>query len=80
VELLDAAADAVHDAAVEVERVDRLVTSAERIDGAVDAAYRRLSSAMVKAMAFGTGVSRAAHRLREGEDPRPARRRSRKAS
>ncbi len=77
VELLDAAAQAVHDATVEVDRVDRLVSSAERIDGAVDSAYRKLSSPMVKAMAFSTGVSRAAHRLREGESPTEERRRRR---
>jgi len=80
VELLDAAYDAVREAAVEVDRVERLVTAAERVDGAVDAAYRRLSSPVVKAMAFGTGVSRAAQRLREGENPRPTRRRARRVS
>lgn len=78
--LLDDAAAAVHAAAVEVERVDRLVTSAERLSGAVDAAsglaYRTLASPVVKAMAFGTGVSRAAQRLRRGE-PAPAPRRRR---
>ena len=61
--LLEAARDAVVDAAVEVDRVERLVTSAERIGGAVDGASRlaarTLQSPVVKAMAFGTGVSRA---------------------
>ena len=61
------------DAAVEVDRVERLVTSAERLSGAVDGASRMaartLRSPVVKAMAFGTGVSRAAQKLREGETP-----------
>ena len=55
----------------EVDRIDRLVGSAERINGAVDGAqrmaYKTLASPVVKAMAFGTGVSRAAQRIRAGE-------------
>src|ERR1700690_2902368 len=38
--LLEAARDAVVDASVEVDRVERLVTSAERLNGAVDGASR----------------------------------------
>ena len=81
--LLEAARDAVADAAVEVDRVERLVTSAERIGGAVDGASRlaarTLQSPVVKAMAFGTGVSRAAQKLRRGETPAtPTRRRRRR--
>jgi len=77
--LLEAARDAVSDAAFEIDRVERLVTSAELLSGAVDGASRRaartLRSPVVKAMAFGTGVSRAAQKLREGETPvQPARR------
>jgi hypothetical protein len=80
--------DAARAAGDEVERVDRLVTSAERIEGAVDSAsrlaYRTLASPVVKAMALGSGVSRAAQRLREGESElmvKPERRRrSRRAS
>jgi hypothetical protein len=82
--------DAARGASDEVERVDRLVTSAERLEGAVDSAgklaYRTLASPVVKAMAIGTGVSRAAHRLRDGnEDTAPVtnerrRRRARRAS
>ncbi len=79
--LLEAARDAVCDAATEVDRVERLVTSAERLSGAVDGASRlaarTLRSPVVKAMAFGTGVSRAAQRLREGEAPVPVARRRR---
>ena len=71
--LLDDAHDAVRQATSEVDRIDRLVGSAERINDAVDGAqrmaYKTLASPVVKAMAFGTGVSRAAHRLREGEPP-----------
>jgi hypothetical protein len=54
----------------EVDRVDRLVTSAERLEDAVDGAsklaYRTLANPVVKAMAVGSGVSRAAQRLRSG--------------
>ena len=82
--LLEAARDAVVDAASEVDRVERLVTSAERLSGAVDGASRlaarTLRSPVVKAMAFSTGVSRAAQKLREGETPAPpVRRRRRRA-
>jgi hypothetical protein len=80
--LLDAARVAVVEAEIEVERVERLVTSAERVSGAVDGASRiaarTLRSPVVKAMAFGTGVSRATQRLREGEPATPAARRRRR--
>jgi hypothetical protein len=80
--LLDDAHDAVRQATSEVDRIDRLVGSAERINDAVDGAqrmaYKTLASPVVKAMAFGTGVSRAAHRLREGEPPAPTPSRSTK--
>jgi uncharacterized protein YoxC len=72
--LLAATEDAVNDAAVEIDRVERLVTSAERLGEA----KRAIATPVVKAMAFGSGVSRAAQRLREGETPR--RRRRRRAS
>ena len=74
--LLEAARDAVNEASVEVDRVERLVSSAELLGGAVDGASRiaarTLRSPVVKAMAFSTGVSRAAQRLREGEDAAPS--------
>lgn len=80
--LLEAARDAVVDAATEVDRVERLVSSAERIGGAVDGASRlaarTLQSPVVKAMAFGTGVTRAAQQLRQGETPTPPTRRRRR--
>ena len=41
----------------------------DAVDGAQRMAYKRSPQPVVKAMAFGTGVSRAAHRLREGEPP-----------
>jgi hypothetical protein len=75
IELLDATSDAVANAEGEIERVDRLLTNAERIDDV----KRSLASPVVKAMAFGTGVSRATRRLREG-DPPPRRRRKKRAS
>jgi hypothetical protein len=67
-ELLTEARVSVHEAATEVDRVERLVTSAGRLDEA----KRAIATPVVKAMAFGTGVSRAAQRLREGESARPA--------
>ena len=73
--LLDDAHDAVREATTEVDRIDRLVGSAEKINEAVDGAqrmaYKTLASPVVKAMAFGSGVSRAAQRIREGEPPVP---------
>jgi hypothetical protein len=82
--LLVAARDAVNDAANEVDRVERLVSSAELLGGAVDGASRftarTLRSPVVKAMAFGTGVSRAAQRMREGDTPPPTTRRRRRAT
>jgi hypothetical protein len=90
--LVEDAHDAVRDAAKDLARVERLVSSAERlsetVDGASRAAARTIASPVVKAMAFGTGVSRAAQRLRDPSPPPPptlargrtARRKRRKAS
>jgi len=77
IEMLGDARASVEDATVEIDRVERLVTSAQRLGDA----KRAIATPVVKAMAFGTGVSRAAQRLREGEAPpprsqRPPRRRS----
>jgi Asp-tRNA(Asn)/Glu-tRNA(Gln) amidotransferase C subunit len=74
--LLDETDEAVRDAAGEIDRVERLVSSAERLDEA----KRAIASPVVKAMAFGTGVTRAAQRLRDGEAPTTRRRRRRRAS
>jgi len=77
IEMLGDARASVEDATVEIDRVERLVTSAQRLGDA----KRAIATPVVKAMAFGTGVSRAAQRLREGEatpprSQRPPRRRS----
>ena len=50
--LLDDARTHVHDAATEIDRVERLVTSA----GKLDEAKRAIATPVVKAMAFGTGA------------------------
>jgi hypothetical protein len=68
---------AVADTVEEVERVDRIITAAEgigdRVDGASRLAYRTFGSPVVKAMAFGAGVSQATRRLRGVTDePRDA--------
>lgn len=79
--LLDDAYAAVRDATFEVERVDRLVTSAEKLNDAVDGAqriaYKTLASPVVKAMALGSGVSRAAQALRDPVPPAKAEARAR---
>jgi hypothetical protein len=66
---------AVADTVDEVERVDRIITAAEgigdRVDGASRLAYRAFGSPVVKAMAFGAGVSQATRRLRGVPDPAP---------
>ena len=77
--LVDELADAVDAANVELERVDRLVGSAESISQTVDAtsklAYRALSAPVIKTVAITSGASRAARRLRkDSPDERPARR------
>lgn len=74
--LLDETDEAVRDASSEIDRVERLVSSAERLDEA----KRAIATPVVKAMAFGTGVTRAAQRLRDGETPTTRRRRRRRAS
>lgn len=84
---VDELRDAVDATASQVERVDRLITSAEgleeRVDSATRLAYRALQSPVVKAMALGAGVNEAGKRLRgraAGPAPiePPARRRARR--
>ena len=82
--LLEAARDAVCDAAVEVDRVERLVTSAERLSGAVDGASRLAARTLALAGREGDGVrhrrvarradgcARARRRCRRAPAPRPA--------
>ncbi|HWS45374.1 MAG TPA: hypothetical protein VN636_05895 [Acidimicrobiia bacterium] len=68
IELLDETRTSVDDAVVEIDRVERLVTSAERLGEA----KRAIATPVVKAIAFGAGVSRAAQRVRAGEEAAPA--------
>ena len=67
---------AVADTVDEVERVDRIITAAEgigdRVDGASRLAYRAFGSPVVKAMAFGAGVTQATRRLRGAPSPATA--------
>jgi methyl-accepting chemotaxis protein len=81
--LVDELADTVEATNAEVERIDRLVGSAESISQTVDAtsklAYRALSAPVIKTVAITSGASRAAKRLRRDGSPddqpaRPARR------
>jgi hypothetical protein len=60
---LDALVGAAASADREIDRVDAIVTSAERMDHASRAAYRALANPVVKAMAAGTGARRAWTRL-----------------
>jgi predicted acylesterase/phospholipase RssA len=67
--LVDELAATVQAANVELERVDRLVGSAESISATVDAtsrlAYRALSAPVIKTVAMTSGASKAAKRLRK---------------
>lgn len=69
---------AVDDTVDQVERVDRLITAAEDLEGRVDSAtrlaYRTIQSPVVKVMALGAGVSEASKRLRgKAQEPPPIR-------
>lgn len=72
IDLLDETSDTVNHAAIEIDRVERLVSAAEKLDET----KRAIATPVVKAMAFGTGARRAARRLREGD---PKQRRKRRA-
>jgi Sec-independent protein translocase protein TatA len=67
---------AVRAADFELDRIDAIVTGAEKITGRVDAAsdlaYRTFTSPVVKALAVGTGTRRAVQRLK-GEAPKRSR-------
>jgi hypothetical protein len=67
--LVEQLGDSVAEANLELERVDRLVGSAESISATVDAtsklAYRALSAPVIKTVAMTSGASRAAKRLRK---------------
>jgi hypothetical protein len=65
--IVDELRDAVTTTVYDVERLDRLITSAEAVEGRVDAAsrlaYRTIQSPVVKAMALSAGAQRTAQRL-----------------
>jgi hypothetical protein len=67
--LIDDLAAALVEANHELDRVDRLVGSAESISATVDAtsklAYRALSAPVIKTVALRSGASRAARRIRK---------------
>lgn len=69
VPLVDELARSVTEANAELDRVNRLVGSAESISATVDAtsklAYRALSAPVIKTVAITSGASRAAKRLRK---------------
>ena len=75
---------AVRAADYELDRVDAIVSGAERVGGRVDAAsdlaYRTFTSPVVKALAVGTGTRRAVQRLKGDKPAKPARRDDRRAS
>ena len=77
---LDELRAVVQAADFELDRVDAIVTGAEKVTGRVDAAsdlaYRTFTSPVVKALAVGTGTRRAVQRLK-GEPARPRARASR---
>ena len=68
----------------ELDRVDAIVTGAERVSGRVDSAsdlaYRTFTNPVVKALAVGTGTRRAVQRLTGDKPEKPAKRDKRRAS
>lgn len=77
--LLEELREAVRAADYELDRIDAIVSGAERVtdrvDAASDLAYRTFTNPVVKAMAVGTGTKRAVQRLAGGE-PEPRSRRT----
>ncbi len=73
---------AVRSADFELDRIDAIVSGAERVtdrvDAASDLAYRTFTSPVVKALAVGTGTKRAVQRLAGADAPRPTPRSRRK--
>ena len=67
--LVDELSASLAEANAELERVDRLVGSAESISATVDAtsklAYRALSAPVIRTVAVTSGASRAARRMRK---------------
>jgi hypothetical protein len=74
----------VRSADFELDRVDAIVTGAERVSGRVDSAsdlaYRTFTNPVVKALAVGTGTRRAVQRLTGDKPEKPAKRDKRRAS
>lgn len=66
--VLDDLRDTVDAANVEIERLDRLVTTAESVTGTVDSAsrlaYIAMANPVIKGVAFASGTAKAARRLR----------------
>jgi hypothetical protein len=68
VPVLDDLRETVDVANLEIERLDRLVTTAESVTGTVDSAsrlaYIAMANPVIKGVAFASGTARAARRLR----------------
>ena len=68
VPVLDDLRDTVDAANEEIERLDRLVTTAESVTGTVDSAsrlaYLAMANPVIKGVAFASGTAKAARRLR----------------
>ena len=68
VPVLDDLRQTVDVANLEIERLDRLVTTAESVTGTVDSAsrlaYVAMANPVIKGVAFASGTARAARRLR----------------
>ena len=68
VPVLDDLRDTVDVANLEIERLDRLVTTAESVTGTVDSAsrlaYVAMANPVIKGVAFASGTAKAARRLR----------------
>jgi len=64
--------DTVHAANNELERFDRLVSTAESVTGTVDSAsrlaYIAMANPVIKGVAFASGTAKAARRLRHKDD------------
>jgi hypothetical protein len=72
VPVLDDLRTTVRGANIELERFDRLVTTAESVTGTVDSAsrlaYLAMANPVIKGVAFASGTAKAARRLRRRED------------
>jgi hypothetical protein len=64
--------DTVQAANYELERFDRLVSTAESVTGTVDSAsrlaYMAMANPVIKGVAFASGTAKAARRLRRKDD------------